>query len=147
MITTMTNVDILQETYNFGEIITSSEVFQLYIEAKHDLEQDKEAQAMISNFKKMKEKYDEVQRFGKYHPDFRQVTKDVRELKRDLDTNTQIADFKKAETELESMLTEVSLLVANAVSSQIKVPTGNPFFDTASSCGGGCGSGGSCGCG
>ncbi|MEH7107983.1 YlbF family regulator, partial [Bacillus sp. JJ1764] len=32
-----------------------------------------------------------------------------------------------------------------AVSENIKVPTGNPFFDSGH--GSGCGSGGSCGCG
>jgi cell fate (sporulation/competence/biofilm development) regulator YlbF (YheA/YmcA/DUF963 family) len=142
----MTNADILEETYSFGEIITSSEVFHIYMKAKHQLEQDKEAQEMIGNFLQLKEKYDEVQRFGKYHPDFRTVTKDVREAKRQLDTHPYIADFKKAEKELEQLLGEVSMIIADAVSPNIKVPTGNPFFDQGG-CGGGCGSGGSCGCG
>lgn len=145
MVTTMA-VDILQEAFDFSEVITSSEIFHKYIEAKHALEQDEKAQAKIKEFQVLKEKYDEVQRFGKYHPDFRTVTKDVREWKREMDTYPSIADFKKAENELNDLLVEVSSIIANAVSPHIKVPTGNPFFDQ-SSCGGGCGSGGSCGCG
>lgn len=145
MITSMTNADILEETYSFGEIITSSEVFHIYMKAKQQLEQDKGAQDMIRNFRHLKEKYDEVQRFGKYHPDFKTVTKDVREAKRQLDTHPSIADFKKAEKELEQLLGEVSMIIADAVSPNIKVPSGNPFFDQGG-CGGGCGSGGSCGC-
>ncbi|MDQ0253842.1 cell fate (sporulation/competence/biofilm development) regulator YlbF (YheA/YmcA/DUF963 family) [Evansella vedderi] len=146
MVTTMTNVDLLQEAYDFGEVITSSEIFYKYIAAKKALDKNREAQGLIKHFQTLKEKYDEVQRFGKYHPDFKQVTKDVREWKRQLDTHPAIADFKQAENELHDLLTEVSLIIADAVSPHIKVPTGNPFFDQGG-CGGGCGSGGSCGCG
>ncbi|UCZ51850.1 YlbF family regulator [Bacillus shivajii] len=145
MLTTMTNVDVLQEALEFGEIITSSEVFDKYIQSKEELEKSEEAQHLIKHFQTLKEKYDEVQRFGKYHPDFRTVTKEVREWKRKLDTHDAIVEFKQAEEELYQLLVEISQLIANAVSPQIKVPTGNPFFDQ-DGCGGGCGSGGSCGC-
>ncbi|MBU9720468.1 MULTISPECIES: YlbF family regulator [Bacillaceae] len=146
MVTTMTNVDVLQQAYDFGEIVTSSEIFHKYIDAKRSLTVNNEAQLLIKEFTVIKEKYEEVQRFGKYHPDFSKVTKDVREMKRKVDTHPVVVDFKKTEDDLHQLLVEVSQIIANAVSSQIKVPTGNPFFDTATSCSGGCGSGGSCGC-
>ncbi|MFA9557336.1 YlbF family regulator [Evansella sp. AB-rgal1] len=146
MSTTMTNVDVLQEAYDFSELITSSEVFYAYIEAKQVLEQDHEAQSIIEHFQKMKENYDEVQRFGKYHPDFQTITKDVREWKRKVDTHPSISAFKKSEDSLHQLLIEVSRILANSVSTQIKVPTGNPFFDQGGCGTGGCGSGGSCGC-
>ncbi|SDY76872.1 Cell fate regulator YlbF, YheA/YmcA/DUF963 family (controls sporulation, competence, biofilm development) [Evansella caseinilytica] len=145
MVTAMTDVDILQQAYSLGELITSSEVFHEYIELKNALNCDQEAQRLISQFQVLKEKYEEVQRFGKYHPDFKQVTSDVREFKRKVDTHPAIAEYKKAENALHDLLVEVSLIIANAVSPQIKVPTGNPFFDQGG-CSGGCGTGGSCGC-
>ncbi|MGQ0518661.1 YlbF family regulator, partial [Bacillus sp. D-CC] len=49
------------------------------------------------------------------------------------------------ETALQKLLDEVSVAIGSEVSSSIKVPTGNPFFD-AGGCGGGCGTGGGCGC-
>lgn len=70
----------------------------------------------------------------------------MREIKRELDLNDKVADFKRAENELQSILDEVSVEIGTAVSEHVKVPTGNPYFDGLSSCGGGCGSGGSCGC-
>ncbi|MDG5788315.1 YlbF family regulator [Evansella sp. AB-P1] len=143
----MTNVDILQHTDNFSEFITSSEVFHKYIDAKSTMEKNKEAQSMIKHFQTLKEKYEEVQRFGKYHPDFDQVSKDVREWKRKLDTHSVISAYKEAENELHQLLVELSQIIANAVSPHIKVPTGNPFFDQGGCGSGGCGSGGSCGCG
>ncbi|ADU30875.1 YlbF family regulator [Evansella cellulosilytica] len=146
MYSTMTNVDILQEVYDFSDFITSSEVFLHYIETKRALEKNRDAQRMITHFQALKEKYEEVQRFGKYHPDFDKVTKEVREWKRKVDTNLFVSEFKKAEEELNQLLVEISQIVANAVSTHIKVPTGNPFFDQGGCGTGGCGSGGGCGC-
>ncbi|MCM3717282.1 YlbF family regulator [Fictibacillus phosphorivorans] len=138
-------VALLEESLSLAEMVSSSSVASEYRKAKYILEQDKQAQEMISRFADMKEKYEEVQRFGKYHPDFHTVSAQIRMLKRELDFNENIANFKKAEKELEKLLIECSRIIAGSVSEQIKVPTGNPFFDE-SSCSGGCGSGGSCGC-
>ncbi|QKS71544.1 YlbF family regulator [Paenalkalicoccus suaedae] len=142
---TLTDVSILFEAEDFGDIIVESEVFHHYIETKEALLHDELAQKKLAHFSKLKEKYEEVQRFGKYHPDFRTVTTEVREYKRTVDTEPSIAAFKKAEKELETLLREVSEVIAHNVSPQIMVPTGNPFFD-AKGCSGGCGSGGSCSC-
>ncbi|MET3728861.1 cell fate (sporulation/competence/biofilm development) regulator YlbF (YheA/YmcA/DUF963 family) [Fictibacillus halophilus] len=136
---------LLEESLALAEMVADSSVAIAYRKSKYKLEQDVEAQKMIARFAKMKEQYEEVQRFGKYHPDFNTVSTQVRTLKRELDFHENIAQFKKAEKELENLLMECSRIIAYSVSEQIKVPTGNPFFDE-SSCSGGCGSGGSCGC-
>jgi hypothetical protein len=61
----------------------------------------------------------------------------------DLDDN--VAEFRRSENELQDLLDKVSQIIGHSVSKNVKVPTGNPFF-SGSSCGGGCGTGGSCGC-
>jgi cell fate (sporulation/competence/biofilm development) regulator YlbF (YheA/YmcA/DUF963 family) len=136
---------LLEGSLELAEMVSNSSVAEDYRNTKHILGQDKQAQEMIVRFSEMKDKYEEVQRFGKYHPDFHTVSSQVRTLKRELDFNETIARFKKAEKELEKLLIECSRILAHSVSMQIKVPTGNPFFDE-SSCSGGCGTGGSCGC-
>jgi cell fate (sporulation/competence/biofilm development) regulator YlbF (YheA/YmcA/DUF963 family) len=136
---------LLEESMLLAEMVSKSSIAQIYRSSKYLLEKDKNAQKLIDDFSEMKEKYDEVQRFGKYHPDFHKISSEVRTLKRELDFHDTIAAFKKAEKELENLLIECSRILAYSVSEQIKVPTGNPFFDE-SSCSGGCGSGGSCGC-
>jgi cell fate (sporulation/competence/biofilm development) regulator YlbF (YheA/YmcA/DUF963 family) len=136
---------LLEESLQLAEMVSNSSIADAYRESKYILEQDTEAQKMIARFSAMKEKYDEVQRFGRYHPDYHTVSDQVRTLKRELDFHENIARFKKAEKDLEKLLMECSRIIADSVSEQIKVPTGNPFFDE-SSCSGGCGSGGSCGC-
>lgn len=147
MTTTMTDVNILQESHDFSELILTSDVFNNYISIKKQVQHNSDTQEMLQHFQGLKEKYEEVQRFGKYHPDFRKITSEVREYKRKLDTYPLIAEYKESEKELESLLNEVCQIIAHSVSSEIKVPSGNPFFDQSSSCAGGCGSGGSCGCG
>lgn len=145
MIATMEGAALLDEADGLGRMVTKSDTAEHYRACRNKLQEDEEAQTLIRLFIQMKEKYEEVQRFGKYHPEFDKVTGEVREVKRRLDMNDNIAAFKKAEEALEALLSEVSQIIAFAVSPQIKVPTGNPFFDNMR-CGGGCGAGGKCNC-
>ncbi|HET7658333.1 MAG TPA: YlbF family regulator [Bacillales bacterium] len=145
MIATLEGAALLDEADILAKMITNSETAEHYKACQYKLQHNEEAQLLIQRFTKMKEAYEEVQRFGKYHPEFDKVTKEVRELKRQVDTNDTIAAFKKAEEDLEALLNELSQMIAYAVSPQIKVPTGNPFFDNMR-CGGGCGAGGKCNC-
>ncbi|MET3505159.1 YlbF family regulator [Halalkalibacter oceani] len=146
MLVTMSTLELMEETDALSQAILLSEPFSEYKRAKNELQEDKEAQECIRRFNAVKEQYEDVQRFGKYHPDYKRISTEIRERKREMDVMPTVVAFKKAERELESLLNEVSEIIAHAVSPTIKVPTGNPFFDSMS-CSGGCGSGGSCSCG
>lgn len=142
---TSTDIDLIEEAYVLSSMVTQSEVFKEYHGCKYKLSNDKEAQSLIKEFVKIKDSYEDVQRFGKYHPDYDRISKEVREVKRKLDLNDTIAKFKAAEKNLDALLIEISTIIAREVSETIKVPTGNPFFDNMS-CSGGCSSGKGCGC-
>ncbi|MDT2045674.1 regulator [Priestia aryabhattai] len=146
MLTTMRTIELLDESDALANMVLHSDVAEHYRECLNRLNKDTEAQELIAEFGKMKEQYEDVQRFGKYHPDYKSITKQMRDIKRSVDLQHTIAAFKKAENELQKLLDEISVIIGQSVSEHIKVPTGNPFFDTGSSCGGGCGAGGSCGC-
>ncbi|WP_394532328.1 YlbF family regulator [Priestia aryabhattai] len=146
MLTTMRTVELLDESDHVANMVLQSDVAENYRQCLYRLNKDLHAQALIAQFVKIKEQYEDVQRFGKYHPDYKTITRQVRDVKRQVDLHATIAAFKKAENELQKLLDEISVILGQAVSEHVKVPTGNPFFDTGSSCGGGCGSGGSCGC-
>jgi cell fate (sporulation/competence/biofilm development) regulator YlbF (YheA/YmcA/DUF963 family) len=145
MLTSIDTSLLIEQADQLGAMIKDSEPFHHYIVAKRALQQNKEAQQLIAEFNKMKDMHEEVQRFGKYHPDYDRVSREIRMLKRTLDLHPSVVAFKEAEAELESLLNELSVMIARAVSPSIKVPTGNPFFDSIG-CGGGCGSGGGCSC-
>lgn len=145
MIATTDLLQVIENSELLATYISQSEVAIQYRRARESLDNDAEAQMLIARFVNMKEKYEEVERFGKYHPDFTSITTEMREAKRAVDLHETVANFKKSEREMEKLLNEVSGIIAHSVSKNIKVPTGNPFFDNRS-CQGGCASGGSCGC-
>ncbi len=145
MLATYTVIEIMNEADELGKMITESEPFYQYIETKKALANDEDAQRRIRRFTDVKAKYEEVMRFGKYHPDYKSISTEIRKVKREVDSSPSVIAYKKAEKELETLLNEVSEIIARSVSDKIKVPTGNPYFDQLA-CGGGCSSGGTCQC-
>ena len=148
MLATSERVELLERAEGLAKMILKSDVAEQYRICLYKLKNNEESQRKINHFVSLKDLYEEVQRFGKYHPDYKRVMLQIRESKREMDLDSYVAEFRVAENNLQSLLDEVSVQLGGAVSKHIKVPTGNPFFDTGSSCGGGggCGSGGSCSC-
>lgn len=145
MITTLEHIDILDQSDIVSNLIKNSTELNIYKEREHILQTNQEAQNLIKDFNKIKEKYDEAQRFGTYHPDYNKIMKQVRSTKRKMDMNEHVAAFKIAERNLQNLLDEVSKIIATSVSSSIMVPEDGML--AASGCAsGGCGTGGSCAC-
>lgn len=143
MIGTLEYVDIIDRSEELGEMILQSEVMEVFSQAKKMLYSDKESTRLINAFTNMKNQYEEVQRFGRYHPDYREIMKKVRLVKREMDMNDKVAQYKVAERNLQVLLDEISSYVATSVSEDIKAPKdGSALSDS----GCGCGSGGGCSC-
>lgn len=145
MLATVERLQVLTESEQLSKMILQTEIADTYRRLYDKLKTDPRTQEKITSFVRMKILYDEVQRFGRYHPDYSRVMKETRKLKRDMDMDENVARFRQAENELQQLLDEISIIIGKSVSEHIKVPTGNPFFDTASSCSGGCSTGGGCG--
>lgn len=143
MLATLESVKILDESEKLARMIVHSDIAQRYRDCLYKMNHDPETQKKIQRFVQLKEKYEEVERFGRYHPDYKTVMKEIRIAKREMDLDENVANFKRAETELQNILDEISLMIGRSVSEKIIVDTGNPFFTKA---GGGCSTGGSCGC-
>lgn len=147
LLATIERVQLLDKTDQLTGMILQSDIAEHYRQCFYNMKTNKESQRKIRDFINLKEQYEEVQRFGKYHPNFKPVKSKIREVKREMDLDPHVAAFKLAENDLQALLDEISTIIGHSVSKYIKVPTGNPYFDTLSSCGsGGCGTGGSCGC-
>ncbi|OIK14062.1 regulator [Bacillus sp. MUM 116] len=144
MLATSERIELLDSADELAKMILESDVVEQYQISLYKLQHNRESQRKIKRFVSVKDLYEDVQRFGKYHPDYKKIMTEVRECKREMDLDPLVADFKLAENDLQTLLDKVSILIGGAVSEHIKVPTGNPFFDTGHSCSGGCGSG-SCG--
>jgi len=138
-------LSIIEYAEELTEIMLTSEVVDDYRMSYEAVYTDSSLVQSIREFAEMKERYEEVERFGRYHPDYNIVMKSIRLQKRELDLNEQVAALRLAENEVQNLFDQVSTIIAKSVSDSVKVPVGNAFFST-SSCSGGCGSGGSCSC-
>lgn len=136
---------IIEHAEELTEILASSEVVEEYNKAREAVYSNDVLVKSIKEFTELKERYEEVQRFGRYHPDYNIVMKDIRVRKRELDVNEQVAALRLAENDVQYLFDEIGSIVASSVSESVKVPAGSAFF-SSSSCGSGCGSGGSCSC-
>ncbi|MFC7685532.1 YlbF family regulator [Ureibacillus sp. GCM10028918] len=147
MIMTSEWVFILDEAEEISAMILSSEQAQKLRSAYDEVYSDENLVHQINAFNRMKEQYEDVQRFGKYHPDYHTIMKQIRQQKRSLDLDERVANLKIVENDFQDLLDEISLIIGKSVSEAVKVPVSNPFFATSSSsCGTGCGTGGSCSC-
>jgi cell fate (sporulation/competence/biofilm development) regulator YlbF (YheA/YmcA/DUF963 family) len=146
VLATSERIELLDHSEHLAKMILKSDIAAKYRVCLYNLQTNKETQRKITQFVSLKDLYEDVQRFGKYHPDYKRIMTQIRVAKREMDLDDNVAAFKLAENDLQGLLDEISVLIGGAVSDQIKVPTGNPFFETSSGCSsGGCGSGGGCG--
>ena len=135
---------LLLAAYELGDMINQSADAADYLYWKAQLERDEEAQDLIRRFRKAKERFEECSRFGRFHPDFDEARREAAEMQRKLDGCAVIRRFREAEQAVDDMLHEIAVLIARAVSDDIKVPDGRTV---RTGCGGGSCSGGCAGCG
>ncbi|OUM96449.1 MAG: regulator [Thermobacillus sp. ZCTH02-B1] len=135
---------LLIKAYELGDMINQSADAADYLYWKAQLERDEEAQELIRRFRRAKERFEECSRFGRFHPDYDEAKREAAELKRRLDECLTVRRFKEAEKAVDDMLHEIAVLIARAVSDDIKVPYGDAV---RTGCGGGSCSGGCAACG
>ncbi|MEN0666013.1 YlbF family regulator [Caldifermentibacillus hisashii] len=145
MFATLESVQIIDMAEDIAKMIINSDIADEYRQCLYMMKTNRETQNKINKFIKLKEQYEEVQRFGRYHPDYQTVMRNVRLAKREMDLDENVAKFKLAENALQQLLDEIGIIIGRSVSDSVKVATGSPFFDTAKASGG-CSTGGSCGC-
>ena len=136
-------IDVLDQVDKVSDMILNSDIYQSYTKARSVMNDDPEAAARYNEFMKNKVKYDEVMRFGKYHPDYQQVTRATRKSKRDYEMVPTVMAYKQMEVELQNLVDEVLTIIATSISDHVKVEVGNPFFRTDMH---GCSTGGTCQC-
>ena len=137
MSSTLDMSSILLKAYELGELIQQSQEVQQYLDCRKALEKDAHAQRLIARFVRKKEEFQEVERVGWWHPDYRQKDAELRRLWDELQKLEAVRALKAAEERLDKMLYHISRTLARSVSHTIKVPRNDG--DVAAGCGGGCG--------
>lgn len=139
-------VMILDEVDQLNEMVLSSEPYLELVEATNRVYLNKQLVDQIEAFNQIKLQYEDVQRFGKYHPDYTLIMKSIRTQKRALDLDEDVCNLRIAENSFQDLLDEIGITIGKTVSESVKVPVSNPFFSSDSGCGGSCGTGGGCSC-
>lgn len=121
-------IEVLNMSDRLNEMILNSKCYNDYVTQYREMQQSVEVNEMKHLFFRQKEKYDEVMRFGRYHPDYMDVMLKTRRMKKEIDLHPLVAAAKKAEMDLQSLLDEVIVIVTSHISSGIMVERGNPFF-------------------
>lgn len=127
-------------------LLRSVEVAQ-YLYWKERAAKDDAAKAVIRKMAKAKERFEECERFGHFHPDYHAALNEVKAIEAEMGAIESIREFKKAEEALDKLLYDVSEVIAHAVSDSVKVPSNDPLPKSGSSCGSGGCSGGCSSCG
>lgn len=119
--------------------INESQLVADYISSYHVMNKGDEVAKLKKEFKEVKEAFEKIEPYGKYAPDFKEKRRAVRKVKRELDTNELVSNFKFNETSLQNMLDYITFDIAKSISDDIKIDAGNPFFEFAKrGCGGSC---------
>ncbi|MHC5267651.1 YlbF/YmcA family competence regulator [Enterococcus sp. LJL98] len=118
--------------------LLKSPSFQNYLINKIEMYQDQELAEIRQEFTEKKEAFDRIAEYGRHAPDYREKQRALRKVKRVLDLHPKVAEFRLSETHLQGILDEIILKIAASFSEDVIVDTGNPFFESKSSCGGGC---------
>ncbi|MDN4619556.1 YlbF family regulator [Paenibacillus sp. PsM32] len=140
-IRTVDMAEVLTSAYELGDMINNSIEVANYLYWEERMLAHPEVISLMHKLNSKKELFEETQRFGHFHPNFHEAKEQVEAVQREMEQIEAVWRFKDAEEKLDQMLYEMSELIAHSVSESIKVPSNNPLPK-----GGGCGSGGSCGC-
>ncbi|MGI6126548.1 MAG: YlbF family regulator [Planifilum sp.] len=118
--------EILMGAYQLADRINESEEVKRYLQLKERMDADPEVQRLIREFQRKKEKFEEAQRFGHYHPDYHAAKEEAESFQEKMAQHPLIAEFLEAEEQLDRLLNEVSRTIARAVSESVRVPINDP---------------------
>ena len=129
-------LDIIDDIEDISDMIVQSDIYVSYRRAKMQLDADDEASLLYQAFLKVKDKYDDVMRFGKSHPDYKDIMLETRKRKRAYEMLPVVMEYKAKEVALQNLIDEVMSKIAFAVSEHVKIETAcnehsmlRPMFD------------------
>lgn len=126
--------------YELGDLINESREVATFLYWHEQVKRSKTVLPVVEKQKRAAELFEEVQRFGHFHPNYHEAKDRMREIESELAAIPEVQQYRAAERAVDELLYEVAKLIAGTVSESIKVPAHEGVAS-------GCGSGGSCGCG
>lgn len=115
------DTEILLQIYDLAEMINQSEEAAEYIKNKEVVEKDLQIAQLKEELTKEKKQFEEVKRFGQYHPDYQEIKSKLDQTLLTIEQNENIQKFKKAENRLDDLLYQVTHILGQSISKSIKI--------------------------
>ncbi|MGX7030966.1 YlbF family regulator [Vagococcus zengguangii] len=139
MIYTEETILVEEKTQVLIEAITQSATLSKLVDHRITIECSEEIKQKVNHFVQAKNAFEQVEAYGKFAPDYTEKRRAMRKMKRALDTDEAVMNYRMCESDLQETLDLVSYQLAQIVSPDIKIDAGNPFFEFAQrGCGGSC---------
>lgn len=118
----MNRLLIQEKTVELTEAIKETEEYKKYKILSSKIDSDNSIQSLIKMFNEANKKYNDIQKYGKYYPDYDKIKKEFIEAKTKLYSNDVIKQFKKLEKQIQEYLSKISRDIGESVSEYITVP-------------------------
>ena len=113
---------VINAVYDLVDEIKDKKEYVRLLELKKLMDTDIEIIKLIAEFNDVKTKYNEVSKYGKYHPDLKEVRLVLASAKKALFSNVVISEYKQLEKEIQKILDNISRKIAQSVSPKVKYP-------------------------
>ena len=110
--------ELCEKSTNFAHEIMETKEFKELLELKEKI--SKTIPDILDEFKKAKEKYEEVSKYSVYHPDLEKVRARLVKAKEALYTNSLVVRYKELEKEIQQKLNLIAQEIAEVISANIK---------------------------
>lgn len=121
--------EVILNTYELADLINQSDEVAKYLKYKQEIATNQEINVLKNELDRVRQLYEETERFGKYHPDFNEAKLKVDEILNKINQHELIKSYKQAESDLNQLLYTVSSTLASTISASIKVPRDNNILD------------------
>ena len=110
--------ELCEKSSLFAKEIMASDEFLELLKIKEEI--SIKIPNLLEDFKKAKEKYEEVSVYSTYHPDYKKVKLELVQAKEALYTNELVIAYKKCEKLIQEKMNEASLEILKSISNNIK---------------------------
>jgi len=118
---------IEEKIQELAELIANSDQAKNYYLASKKCLNDNKAILLEQKLQSADDAFSQIQEYGSHYPDYKEKKHAFYQAKRAYDLYGSVADMHLAEADVQSILDEIALKIANKVSKKIVVKTGNPF--------------------
>lgn len=115
------DTEVLLQIYDLAEMINQSEEAAEFLKNKEVVEKDLQIIRLKEILAKEKKQFEEVKRFGQYHPDYQEIKSKLDQTLLIIEQNENIQKFKKAENRLDDLLYQVAHILGQSISKSIKI--------------------------